>query len=233
MKHAERYIICFFILAAIAVIVILLPAQSQATMNIAKYTVVIDAGHGGLDGGAVGRVTKVREDGLNLIVATKLKKLFEKNGVTVIMTRQDEEALGASKDADMAKRREIIEKSGADIVISIHMNKFSDSSVSGPMVFYHEDSSEGKTLAELIQNELNTRLEPPRPRTFRPETYFVLRSGDCPCVLVECGFLSNEREERLLQTDEYQEACAKAIYAGTRSYLDQLSASSDQEAINQ
>jgi N-acetylmuramoyl-L-alanine amidase len=203
---------------------LLLPQpQSLATMKTAKFTVVIDAGHGGLDGGAVGRLTNVREDGLNLIIAYKLKELFEKNGVTVIMTRTDEKALGGSKNEDMAKRREIIENSGADIVISIHMNKFQDASVSGPMAFYHEKSDDGKKLAELIQAELNERLDPPRPRKFKPETYFILRSGGCPCVLIECGFLSNEREECLLQTDDYQNLCAKAIYAGARAYIDQIS----------
>ena len=141
-------------MAVIVSIILLLQLENQPVMGMAKYTVVIDAGHGGLDGGAVGRLTRVREDGLNLIVANKLKSLFEKNGITVVMTRKDEKALAASKDADMAKRREIIESSDADIVISIHMNKFQDSSVSGPMAFYHEDSEEGKKLAELIQTEL-------------------------------------------------------------------------------
>ena len=220
--QAKRYIICCFIVAVIVAIVLMLAPESQSVMRVSKPTVVIDAGHGGVDGGAVGRTTGVREDGLNHIVAKKLKDLFEKNGFKVVMTREDERSLGPTKQADMAKRREIIKNAGADVVISIHMNKFQDSRVSGPMVFYHKDSEEGKKLAELIQTELNTRLDPPRPRTFKPETYFILRAGECPCVLVECGFLSNEREERLLQTNEYQDQCAKAIYAGVRAYFDQL-----------
>ena len=233
MKHATRYIVCFFIVAMIGAVALLLPPeQGQATVNTGKFVVVIDAGHGGLDGGAVGRLTNVREDGLNLSVAEKLRSLFEKNGVSVVMTRTDEKALGKSKDADMAKRREIIQNAGADIVISIHMNKFQDSNVSGPMAFYHADSDEGKKLAELIQNELNARLDPPRPRTFKPETYFILRSGECPCVLVECGFLSNEREERLLQTEDYQMSCAKAIYAGAQAYLGQLPAPGAKSALS-
>jgi len=218
----KRYIICCFIVAVIVGFVLMLLPESRSVMRVARPTVVIDAGHGGIDGGAVGRKTGVREDGLNLIVAKKLQALFEKNGFKVVMTRQDENWLGSSKQEDMAKRREIIQSAGADVVISIHMNKFQDSRVSGPMVFYHEDSEEGKILAELIQKELNERLEPPKPRTFKPETYFILRVAECPCVLVECGFLSNEREERLLQTDEYQEQCAKAIYAGVRAYFEQL-----------
>ena len=222
MKHALRYFICFFMIAAIGAVLFSLLPRDRMAMSRAKFTVVIDPGHGGFDGGAVGRLTKVREDGLNLIVANKLKDLFEKNGIAVVMTRADDKALGRTKGEDMAKRRSIIESAGADIVISIHMNKFKDTKASGPVTFYHEESEEGKKLAELIQDELNTRLEPPRPRTFRPETYFILRSGGCPCVLVECGFISNEREEQLLQTEEYQDKCAKAIYSGAKLYLDQM-----------
>jgi len=225
--QAKRYIICCFMVAIIVAIVLMLAPESQSVMRVSKLTVVIDAGHGGIDGGAVGRKTGVREDGLNLIVAKKLKDLFEKNGFKVVMTREDEKSLGPTKQADMAKRREIIENAGADVVISIHMNKFQDFRVSGPMVFYYEDSEEGKKLAELIQTELNARLDPPRPRTFKPESYFILRAGECPCVLVECGFLSNEREERLLQTEEYQDQCAKAIYAGVREYFDQMQQSGE------
>ena len=232
MKHALRYIICFLVIAIIgAVLFSLLPGDRMA-MSRAKFTVVIDPGHGGFDGGAIGRLTNVREDELNLIVANKLKDLFEKNGIAVVMTRPDENALGRTKDEDMAKRRSIIENAEADIVISIHMNKFNDTQCSGPVTFYHEESEEGKKLAELIQDELNTRLEPPRPRTFRPETYFILRSGGCPCVLVECGFISNEREEQLLQTEEYQDKCAKAIYSGAKLYLDQM-VSGEADAIEQ
>lgn len=232
MKHALRYIICFFVIAAIgAVLFSLLPGDRMA-MSRAKFTVVIDPGHGGFDGGAIGRLTNVREDSLNLIVANKLKDLFEKNGIAVVMTRPDENALGRTKDEDMAKRHSIIDNADADIVISIHMNKFNDTQCSGPVTFYHEESEEGKKLAELIQDELNTRLEPPRPRTFRPETYFILRSGGCPCVLVECGFISNEREEQLLQTEEYQGKCAKAIYSGAKLYLDQV-VSGEADAIEQ
>lgn len=233
MKHATRYIVCFFVVAIIGALALLLLSEDTAAMSGGKAVVVIDAGHGGFDGGAVGRLTNVREDGLNLAVALKLKGLFEKNGITVIMTRPDDKALGDTKDEDMAKRRSIIEESDADIVISIHMNKFKDTSASGPVTFYHEESEEGKMLAELIQTELNARLEPPRPRTFRPENYFILRSGESPCVLVECGFISNEREERLLQTEEYQEACAKAIYTGARLYLDQTYVPDTDENIRQ
>jgi N-acetylmuramoyl-L-alanine amidase len=89
------------------------------------------------------------------------------------------------------------------------------------MAFYYEESAEGKILAQLIQEQLNEYLQPPKPRTFKPQNYFMLRHGECPCILVECGFLSNEREEGLLQTDEYQEKIAKALYLGIDAYFEQ------------
>jgi N-acetylmuramoyl-L-alanine amidase len=189
-------------------------------MRQSRGIIVIDAGHGGFDAGASGKVSKVREDVLNLAVAKKLERLLEINGFTVIMTREDDKAIASTKKGDMAKREQIIDEAKPDIVISIHMNKFPDSSVSGPMAFYYEKSEEGKMLAQLIQQQLNEYLEPPKPRTFKPEDYFMLRKGGCPCVLVECGFLSNAREEELLQTDEYQEKCAKAIYKGAAAFFD-------------
>ena len=233
MKNSTRYIVFFIIVFTIVGIMLLLLPEDRAAISSVRFTVVIDAGHGGFDGGAVGRLTDVKEDGLNLIVANKLKSLFEKNGVAVVMTRPDENALGRTKDEDMAKRRSIIENADADIVISVHMNKFSDTACSGPATFYHKDSEEGKVLAELIQTEMNTRLAPPRPREQKPETYYILRSSDSPCVLVECGFLSNEREEKLLQTDDYQSECAKAIYTGAKLYLEQVGASGSGEPNEQ
>ncbi len=218
MKRTMRYIICFFIIAALVAALWLIPFSSPA-INQNKGIVVIDPGHGGFDGGATGRLTNVKEDMLNLSVSKKLKNMFENNGYTVIMTREDENAVGRTKDDDMQKRREIIDTSGADLVISVHMNKFSDTTCTGPVVFYHEDSEEGEKLAKAIQEEMVAALKPDRPRVHKPETYYILRSGTCPCVLVECGFISNEREEQLLQTDEYQNLCAAAIFKGAAFYM--------------
>lgn len=219
MKHAQRYMI-FFVIVAVVLAMLLLPQAAQTTMRTSKGTVVIDAGHGGFDGGASGK-SGIHEDGINLAVAKKLQVLFEKNGYTVIMTRETEDAIGETKNKDMAQRRKIIEDANADIVISIHMNKFPDSSVCGPQVFFYEKSPEGEKLAKLIQLELNEALKPPKDRVEHPEDYFILCSGDNPAVIVECGFLSNEREEALLQDEDYQMDCAKAIYRGADAYIDQ------------
>lgn len=224
MKRHKRYVIYFFIVIVLIAALLAIPL-SQPVMSQRDTVIVIDAGHGGFDGGAEGRLTGVKEDGLNLAVSKKLQTLFENQGYTVIMTREDENALGRTKDGDMQKRKQIIENANADIVISIHMNKFVDTSCHGPVVFYHEDSAEGEKLAKLMQAQLVETLKPERPRVEKPETYFILRSGECPCVLVECGFLSHERDEQLLQTEEYQALCASAIFKGAMLYLSQRSIS--------
>lgn len=219
MKRRYRYIVYFFIVAAaVAALLLIRPAALPVTNDVSDI-IVIDAGHGGFDSGAIGRFSGVHEDKLNIAVAKKLEALFVDAGYTVIMTREDDNAVALTKGDDMWARRNIIDKSHADIVISIHMNKFSASSVSGPMVFYFDGSDEGEKLAAAIQEQLNDTLKPPKPRTQRPETYYILRSGTCPCALVECGFLSNEREEWLLQTDDYQQKCANAIFKGATTYL--------------
>jgi N-acetylmuramoyl-L-alanine amidase len=229
MKTVNRYIVFFLIAFALTAVILLGAPQSVQVLRQSKGTVLIDPGHGGFDAGASGKITDVREDVLNLCVAGKLKALFELNGYTVVMTREDNNAVASTKRADMEQRRKIIDETHADTVISIHMNKFRDTSASGPVVFYYEESAEGKKLAELIQIQLNDYLDPPRPRTFKPEKYFILKSGESPCVLVECGFLSNEREEKLLQQDEYQEHCARAIYKGTVEYLNNRFDTDNQE----
>lgn len=218
MKRFACYIVCFFVAAGIVFVLLLWP-RADVAISQRTAVIVIDAGHGGFDSGAVGRLTKVKEDALNLLVAKKLQVFCENQGYTVIMTREDENAVGRTKDEDMQKRREIIEASNADVVISIHMNKFADTSCAGPVVFYHKESEEGERLAQTIQEQMVEALKPERPRTHKPETYFILRASTSPCVIVECGFVSNERDERLLQTEEYQDLCAQAIFKGVNIYL--------------
>lgn len=180
--------------------------------------IVVDAGHGGFDPGTIG-VTGSEEDGINLEVAGYLKEKLESFGAKVIMTRSDEKAIADTKDADMAKRRQIITDSGSDIVVSIHMNSFSDSSVSGPLVIFMEGSSKGEQLAKSIQQSLLEMLKPVQENNARSGDLYILRSGQQPCVIVECGYLSNEKEEQLLMQDDYQKEIADAICSGVIQYF--------------
>ncbi len=219
MTRNLRYLIYFLIIVLLIVSLLAIPL-SKPVMNSKDRIIVIDAGHGGFDGGAVSP-NGVREDRLNLSVAKMLKTMCENQGYSVIMTRDDDNALGDTKDEDMQKRRQIIQNADADIVVSIHMNKFVDTTCSGPVVFYEKSSAEGEKIAKIVQSQLVETLKPEKQRTEKPETYFILQSGNTPCILVECGFLSNEREEKLLQTKEYQQKCAAAIFKGIQLYFSQ------------
>ncbi len=192
------------------------PSQTDP-VGIDGRVIVVDAGHGGFDPGTIG-VSGLREDDLNLAVAGYLKDELEACGARVVMTREDEGALAADKKSDMAERRRIIEQSGSDIVISIHMNNFKqDPKVWGPLVLFMLGSDRGKKLAEAVQESLNTALN--ASGTARSENLYILKSGNQPCVLVECGYLSNEEEERRLGQPDHQKKVAAAICEGVSAYF--------------
>lgn len=187
------------------------------------FTVVVDAGHGGFDGGAVGTETGVKEDGLNLAVASLVRDRLEKAGVRVVMTRTDGGALGRDKKSDLAERKRIFHDEHADLVVSIHMNMFTDPDISGPMAYYMQGSAEGQKLAQTVIDCLSDALGRNR-RLANPGDYFVVRECDCPAVLVECGFLSNAADERLLQTEAHRVTLADAISEGILDYAGKISA---------
>ena len=182
------------------------------------FTVAVDAGHGGMDGGAVGTDTGVVEAGLNLSVALRLKEALEAQGITVIMTREDGNALAETKQADMQARREILRRADVDLVVSVHMNKFSDRSVAGAMAYYMQGSAEGEALAQCVIDAV-TAAAGQKQRLANPGDYFVVRECKAPAVLVEFGFLSNAEEEQKLLDPEYQKLLAGAIVQGVMDYV--------------
>ena len=182
--------------------------------------IVVDAGHGGFDGGAVGNATGVEEAGLNLDVARLLSDELTSLGYCVIMTREDENALADTKSADMRLRSEIMRLAEVDIVVSIHMNKFRDSQISGPMVFYMKNSERGEALAEQVIRSICDKVGRPY-RYANPEDLFVLREPTAPSIIVECGFLSNESDEKQLCDSAYRKLLAEAIAEGVDNYFKQ------------
>jgi len=151
-----------------------------------------------------------------------LKTEFEDRGSRVIMTREDGDAIADTKDEDMAKRREIIKDSASDIVVSIHMNTAEDPEVSGPVALFMPGSVQGEMLAQVIQAIMIKELDPVSPNSARSEDMYILESGAHPCVIVECGFISNAAEEALLKSEEYQKKVARAIADGCADYLEQM-----------
>lgn len=184
-----------------------------------RWFVLLDAGHGGFDAGASGTDTGVKESELNLKVARLVQAALEDAGIRVLMTRTGEEALGDTKKEDMARRKELLLTEGADAAVSIHMNKFSDRHVRGPMAYYQAGAEAGQTLAQCVIDSLTEALTL-KPRLPNPGNNFVTRIPLCPAVLVECGFLSNPEEERLLQEEAYQRAIADAIVRGVVAFLE-------------
>ena len=120
----------------------------------------------------------------------------------------------------MQRRIALIRENSPVLCVSIHQNSYQDPAVYGPQVFYYEDSAQGKTLAELIQTELNTRLEVKRPRSPKGnKTYYLLKRSESVLNIVECGFLTNQEEAGLLQQEEYQQKIAQAVAEGICTYL--------------
>ncbi len=197
-------------------------ALSDTSVN--KIKVVLDAGHGGVDGGVSGIVTGVKESELNLKITKKVEKILIASGFEVVLTRNSDAGLyglatGNLKRKDMEKRREIIHKAKPDLVISIHLNKFSVSDRRGAQVFFKESDDDSKLLAQCIQSSFNDLEESTRNFSALKGEYYILNCSDYPSVIAECGFLSNPNEESLLISDVYQEKIAWAIYEGISSFL--------------
>lgn len=185
--------------------------------------IVIDAGHGGIDGGAIGETTDVTEAYLNLQFALKLKKLCEEYGFKVVLTRKDMKGLYSlfaknKKKSEMQKRKEIIEKSAADLVVSIHMNSFGLSTARGAQVYYAPESESGKKLATSVQVALHDEVEYAK-LTPKEEEFYLLLCSSAPSILVECGFLSNPEEEQLLSSQDYQTKFCYALLYGILKYF--------------
>ena len=205
-------------------------ARAGAAFVSAKSTtdspkcIVLDAGHGGSDPGKVG-CGDILEKDINLAIVYKLKTLFENKGFKVVLTRTDDKPLAAKnsqnmKVEDMRNRVALITETMPVMTISIHQNSFPDSASSGPQVFLSDQSPEGEVIAATLQDTLNTIMDPPKPRVSKSnDDYYILKKTPTPTVIVECGFLSNEKEASDLTTEAYQEKLARAIYLGTCEYL--------------
>ena len=189
----------------------------------ALYTIVIDAGHGGKDGGAVGKETGVTESYLNLQYSLALKNLCEQYGFKVVLTRSDMNGLYSpfasnKKRSEMEKRRQIIEGTNPDIVVSIHMNSYQSSQTRGARVFYAHGSESGQVLADKVQLVLNKNVEYAK-KTAKTGDYYILNCTENPSILIECGFLSNPEEEALLQDKEYMQNFCYNVLCGILLYF--------------
>lgn len=231
--NKKYFNILFLVMVSLAVILLADPAmdamkQAGSAAGLIKQkdkiTVVLDAGHGGRDPGKVA-VNGALEKDINLSIAQKLKTLLEQNDINVVMIRNDDSGLYSESDsnkkaADMRNRVDIINKSEATLAISIHQNSFTQESIKGAQVFYYNNSDEGKKFAENMQEQLKKSLQDGNKRMAKAnDSYYMLKKVECPIIIVECGYLSNNTEAALLNDENYQERMAFAIHLGLLSYL--------------
>ena len=213
-------------LIAIAIILYLIISKQDSTpttgpSSIKDTIIVIDAGHGGEDPGKVGLNNALEKD-INLSIAKLLHSLLEEKGFQVYLTRTDDSAPD-SKREDMTNRAEFIEQKQPDFIISIHQNSYTDESVSGPQVFYYSSSPEGKAFADVMQQTINSHINPTKPRSPQANNnYYLLKNAPSPMIIVECGFLSNPQDAALLITEDYQKQMAQGIYLGLLAYYESL-----------
>lgn len=199
-------------------------ASQAAKTNPQALTVVIDAGHGGIDNGVRGIKTNVDEADVNLTIARLLKGDFAAAGFNCVMTRTTEAGLYGTtekgfKARDMQKRKQIIQDAEPDVVISIHQNYCPLPSKRGGTVFFEKSSEKSGALAKKIQAELNQINEGVKPNEALHGDYYMLKCTQAPSVIIECGFLSNEVDDELLNDSAYRERIAYAVFKGTISYL--------------
>lgn len=228
----------FFILIGIVMFLLVLIVTCskeiivQTTGNTKTYKIVVDAGHGAPDGGAVSS-DGVEEAGLNLEIAEKLRDALEDEGFLVIMTREDEnniadtdkqKSIREMKSSDLTNRVNIANNSGADIMISIHMNKFEGGSSWGWQTFYSKNSDEGKRLATLVQTSIQKSIDDRVNKrvALSIEGIKIVDKTNIPVIIVECGFLSNVEDLKLLQTEEYQNKIAIGIVDGVKEFYSSL-----------
>lgn len=185
-------------------------------------TIVLDAGHGGRDGGSVG-VNGTIEKEINLKYTLALKEKLVSAGYRVELTRKKDDGLYLEsaknkKMSDLNARMEIIKRANPNLVISIHMNSFSSPSAHGASTYYRSGDESGQIVSDLIQQSLNTYLGAPSTKG-KVGDYYILNESYYTAVLIECGFLSNLEEERLLNTDEYIKKFVDAVYNAILLYF--------------
>lgn len=190
--------------------------------------IVIDPGHGGADGGA--QANGLIEEDVNLAISLTLRDMFELSGFDVVMTRETDISIHdpgitgnrKQKTSDLKNRLKIAEARPDTIFISVHQNKFTSAKSRGTQVFYGPNNPLSERLAKLMQNDFANTLQPENKREHKKagKNLFLMYQAKCPAVLVECGFLSNTEDARLLSNEEYQNKIAFTILCSVMRFLE-------------
>ena len=190
-----------------------------------KRTVIVDAGHGGVDGGAVS-CTGVSESMVNLDIALRLNDLMHLMGINTVMIRETDcsvytkgETIAQKKISDLKERVRIVNSTPNAVLISIHQNHFTDDRYSGAQVFYAPTDG-SRALAESMQSTFVKTINQTSHRQIKKaDGIYLMQHIQCPAALIECGFLSNKNEEYKLRTKEYQQQICSVIACCVSNYL--------------
>ena len=222
LRKTLSYLLVFTLLFGVSAYISFSNKTTQASTPLPRFSVVLDAGHGGVDSGCVGP-SGVYERDINLSIAQKLGKMLDILGIKVTYTRTNEDGLygifaNGFKKRDMKAREEIIHKANANLVVSIHLNSFTSSTACGAQVFYKLNNDTSKELGQALQEMFVEQIEGSR-KNCKAGDFYILNCSRSPAILVECGFLSNPKEEAKLITSEYQERIAYTIMCGIVEYF--------------
>lgn len=230
-RYAHAFVILSITVFVTLFSLIIIEVSNYVTASTVSQhlpTIIIDAGHGGFDPGAVAGDGTVEKD-INLAIALKLRGFLLASGYNVIMTRETDTGTDYSefaeikdrKVADMKNRLKLMNSTDNALFISIHLNKFDSEKAKGAQVFYSPNLDESKLLSDKIQSSILGLLQPENTRVTKKGTKstFLLYYAECPAVIVECGFLSNPAELELLKNTAYQNKIAFAVACGVFSYF--------------
>ncbi|MGE1115063.1 N-acetylmuramoyl-L-alanine amidase CwlD [Priestia megaterium] len=201
-------------------------SSGSLSLPLSGKVIVLDPGHGGVDGGAVGE-DEVLEKEITLKISLMLRDYLQEQGALVIMTREKDEDLAAKdtrgysrrKVEDLKNRLTMINKSNANLYLSIHLNAIPSSAWRGAQTFYYGSLKENEQVAKLIQQELRNNLDNTTREAKAIQTLYLLKHSKPPGALVEVGFLSNPTERKMLQSKRYQKKLAESIYEGVSRYF--------------
>lgn len=206
---------------AILIIVLISFTTNVKAEDTNKGIILIDAGHGGIDGGAKSKNGTIEKD-INLQISQKLRKRLEDEGYKVYMTRETDTELSKKKVQDLEARCKMKVETKCDVFISIHQNKFSKEYCFGAQVWY-SDNEKSLTLANIVQESLKEKVQDKNKRVAKPakNQYKILRDKyDGGCIIVECGFLSNHEEEQRLKSDKHQDEIINGLVLGISRYFE-------------
>lgn len=220
-----------FVLAIVLCVQALYLPQAVFASSESKMKIVLDAGHGGMDGGVTGQTTGIKESDINLSITLALGDILTDMGFAVAYTRKTQAGLYDTatkgfKNRDMQKRRQIIQAEKPDLIVSIHQNFYPSKTTRGGQVFYEKGAKDGKTFALCVQKRLNALYaqQGAKARNAMSAEYFILECSPVPSVLVECGFLSSQKDEELLQSAAFRKRLAGVIAAGITDFFAGISA---------